>query len=80
MTIDDNSAMTENFNKSFSSVFTVEDLSNKPAADYIFSGGAEDLLQDITVSDSQVGSVVGQCESHGFDSRQRKSVGHRWNL
>ena len=20
------------------------------------------------------------CESHGFDSRRRKSVGHRWNL
>ena len=39
------------------------------------------LQQPVGGLDSQVGSVVrAECESHGFDSRRRKSVGHRWNL
>jgi len=46
--------MAEAFNNYFTSVFTVEDTSNIPAATTIFHGNEEDKLRDIHIDESVI--------------------------
>ena len=69
-TVDDEVEMGEILNKHFSSVFTVEDLTNLPVASSVSLGGKNCLISDIDITEDKIRAAIkkmGFNKSAGID-------------
>ena len=61
--IEDITSMAKNFNKFFSSVFTVEDTENMPAAENVFSSQSAGALRDVIVCENIIKGKLAKLRS-----------------